>query len=157
MTCAQHTSPALNAVNIARYSSFARASPLLPTSYLEPPGRKHLPESCQYTGGHTLTVHCLTAPTSAHLKYMVSRWCETDEPPGRRWMLASVKVGRTIRLPSALMITRCPGRLYMAQNLPPRVTTSCRSKCSYTGLSIDKSPYASIVCKSRNPAAAYQH
>ena len=36
-----------------------------------------------------------------------------------------MKVGRTIRSPLALMITRCPGRLYILQNLAPRVTASC--------------------------------
>ena len=58
------------------------------------------------------------------LTYVVSRWCDTDAPAGRRCTLASMNVGRTIRSPSELMMTRCPGRLYSFQNLPLRVTAS---------------------------------
>lgn len=38
---------------------------------------------------------------------------------------ASMKVGRTIRSPLGLIITRCPALLYKPQNRPVRAITSC--------------------------------
>ena len=40
-------------------------------------------------------------------------------------VLASANVGRTIRSPSMLMITRCPGRLYSLMSFPRCTTASC--------------------------------
>ncbi len=70
------------------------------------------------------TLNWLRMTAMYDLTYVVSRWCDTDAPAGRRCTLASMNVGRTIRSPSELMITRWPGRLYSFQNLPLRVTAS---------------------------------
>ena len=116
----------LSMAHVARplHSTIRISDARMLTGQVEHPWPKCLITRTRCDACHLLVIYARMTAPSAHLRYILSRWCETDEPPGRRWMLASMKVGRTIRLPSALMITRCPGRLYMAQNLPPRVTTS---------------------------------
>ena len=42
-----------------------------------------------------------------------------------------MKVGRTMRSPLGLIITRCPALLYRPQNLPARAMTSCATGSSW--------------------------
>ena len=72
------------------------------------------------------------------------------------WVLASANVGRTIRSPSLLMITRCPGRLYIRMSLPRCTTASCRHTplSSWESSSDVKHDIVSCSCQNLCPRSA---